>query len=637
MDGAYEMKLPMKRIGLVWLGLLTALFTHAQTAVINDAIDERVFFLKDLEFFIDDYNNVTFGQVQDSIFAGRFQRQPHYQNKDYRSGASYWIRFSVEKNEQTKKYWIIEFYDQTIDRIDAYIPLPDGTYKHRTMGDHIDFDQRHFVHKNFEIPVRTDGPSIDVYYFRVQSHEFADIRIAFRSVSWFINYALNEYFLYGTFYGMILIIALYNFLVFLAIREIKYVYYIFYILSVALYALSIDGIGFQYLWPKWPDWNDYAGGVFLYSLILWALVFTRRFLSTRAKAPLLDRLLVIMIGVRTLVFLFELLFYPEFFAIRFIEIVPLSLIFYTGIKIWMRGYRPARYFVLAYGLLLAGFLFRSLVYFDIIRLTTVSHYSLHFSFVVEMLLLTIALGDRITILKENRDRALKRIIYQHEVNMELKDRVNRELEAKVAERTVELNKKNAELEESNARLLKQTREINQINSVLDLDNWKLKNRVKEVLEEMLMEKTMDYHEFNTLYPDALSCYRFLENMKWEKGYICARCRNDKYFEGSQKFARRCTRCGYNESVTANTIFQGVRFPIEKAFFITYLVVTGKRSYTLESLAATLDLRVATIWAFKQKVLQQIEQLHEKGKIPVASRWQEVIITPGISTRSGVLP
>jgi hypothetical protein len=623
----------MKRIAWTWLSWLVMTGSFAQTARMDDAIDERVFFLKDLEFFIDSTNTISFDQVSDSSFATRFKKHPLYQNKDYRSGASYWIRFSVEKNQYTAKNWLIEFYDQTIDRIDAYLPGVDGKYEHRIMGDHFTFAQRSIAHKNFEIPVRSEGAAIDVYYFRVQSHEFADIRIAFRSVSWFINYAISEYFLYGTFYGMILIIALYNFLVYLAIREIKYVYYIFYILSVALYALSIDGIGFQYLWPGNPGWNDYAGGVFLYLLILWALVFTRRFLSTRVKAPVIDKILVGMIGVRTMVFLFELFFYPEFFAIRFIEIVPLALILFAGIKIWMRGYRPARFFVLAYGLLMAGFFFRSMVYFDLIRLTTVSHYSLHFSFVIEMLLLTVALGDRITILKENRDRALRRIIHQHEVNMELKDKVNRELEAKVADRTSELNKKNLELEESNARLLKQTREINQINSVLDLDNWKLKNRVKEVLEEMLMEKTMDYHEFNTLYPDTLACYRFLEQLKWGNGYHCARCRNDRYFEGSQKFARRCTRCGYNESITAHTIFQGVKFPIEKAFFITYLVVSGKKTYTLESLAETLDLRVATVWAFKQKVLQQIGYLHDSGKIPVASKWQEVILLRNVLTKA----
>ncbi|MEQ1585215.1 MAG: 7TM diverse intracellular signaling domain-containing protein [Cyclobacteriaceae bacterium] len=610
---------------LLFVFLLGGLSGFSQTATIDDAVDERVFLLKDLEFFIDSTNSITFSQVSDPAFTHEFQQRKSYQNKDYQSGASYWIRFSVKHNP-TKKVWLLEFYDQTIDEIEAFMPKPDGTHDRWIMGDGYPFDQRKFAHKNFEVQLDNVPGTVQYYYFRVKSHEFADIRLAFRSVDRLIYYALNEYFLFGTFYGMILIIALYNFLVFLAIREIKNIYYIFYIISVALYAMSLDGVGFQYLWPAHPEWNNYTAGIFLYSLIFWALVFTRRFLSTRAKAPRLDKALKAMIVVRSGMFLFEFFLYPEFFAFRFIEILPLSLIFFTGIYVWSRGYRPARYFVIAYGLLLTGFFLRSLVFFNLIALTTISHYSLHFSFVVEMLFLTFALGDRITILKDNRDRALRRIIQQHELNMQLKDKVNKELEQKVNERTTELNSKNGLLEESNTKLLRQTHEINQINSVLDLDNWKLKNKIKVVLEERLMEKTMDYEEFKTLYPDTLACYRFLELLKWERGFHCRKCLNDKFFDGAQKFSRRCTRCGYNESITANTIFHNVKFPIEKAFFIAYLSVTGKKNYTLEVLSTMLDLRLNTVWSFKNKVQGQLSELELRGEKPSISKWQNVILT-----------
>jgi len=293
----------VKRLALLSLFSLTiGLHSRAQTTTVDDKIDERIFLLKDLEFFIDSTNVLTFSQIVDSSYAGKFQQDDSYQNKDYQSGLSYWIRFSVKHNP-SNKIWLIEFYDQSIDLIEAYMPQPDGTYNRLIMGDGYPFHQRGFSHKNFEVQLDPRSSNITYYYFKVQSHEFADIRIAFRSVNRFVFYALNEYFLFGTFYGMIFIIALYNFLVFLAIREIKNIYYIFYIISVALYAMSLDGVGFQYLWPNHPEWNNYISGIFLYSLILWALIFTRRFLSTRAKAPLLDKALVMMIGVRSLIFL----------------------------------------------------------------------------------------------------------------------------------------------------------------------------------------------------------------------------------------------------------------------------------------------------------------------------------------------
>jgi hypothetical protein len=173
--------------------------------------------------------------------------------------------------------------------------------------------------------------------------------------------------------------------------------------------------------------------------------------------------------------------------------------------------------------------------------------------------------------------------------------------------------------------VKQSFEINQINSILDLDNWKLKNSIKEVLNERLHEKTMDYVQFKTLYPDSLACFRFLDTLKWTDGYACRKCGNEKYFKGSQKFSRRCTRCGYNESITAFTIFHSIKFPIEKAFYIAYLTVAGKRESTLEDLAGRLALGTNTVWSFRSKVNNRIHDLLGHGKKPLASKWEEIII------------
>jgi hypothetical protein len=144
---------------------------------------------------------------------------------------------------------------------------------------------------------------------------------------------------------------------------------------------------------------------------------------------------------------------------------------------------------------------------------------------------------------------------------------------------------------------------------------------------------MDYEQFKTLYPEQLSCYRFLETLKWEEGFQCKKCHNEKYFAGAQKFSRRCTRCGYNESITAFTIFHSIKFPIEKAFYIAYLTVVGNKDFTLESLANQLGLRINTLWAFKNKIIERIDELEKRGNKPHASRWEEVILL--INTHSKV--
>ncbi|MEQ8244287.1 7TM diverse intracellular signaling domain-containing protein [Fulvivirga sp.] len=433
----------MKTLSLS-LFLLMALSMLQAKELPSNGNDEVIFPITELQIYADERGFVNFSDVLNGEV--EFVILEDFQPKDYSVDSYYWIRFPLHLNNIESKQWLIEFYDQTIDVIEAYIPTLDGSYKKITMGDHYPFYQKSFDHKNFEIQIDPKLHGETVYYFRVKSHTYADIRIAVRSINRFIEYSLFEYFLYGLFYGMIFIIILYNLLMFIAIREVKYLYYTFYIFSVGLYATCVDGIAYQYLWPNSPQWNQIAHGVFLFSLIFWAMVFGHRFLNVKNSAPRLHKAIWAVIFARVLLFIYAIVFDNSLFEYRNIEILPLSLIFYTGVYVLVRGYRPARFFVMAYGLLFLGFLIKALLNISVIPFSIVSYYSLHICFLMEMLFLSYALSDRVRILKSNRDRAMQRIILQHKENVKLKDKVNRELERLVDKRTTENQEKNIMLE-----------------------------------------------------------------------------------------------------------------------------------------------------------------------------------------------
>jgi len=570
---------------------------------------ERILLIQELEYIEDTTGLLTFDDVRDR----RFSTNATFQPRDYNTASAYWIKVRLQIPKESQQQWLVEFYDQTIDNLRVYAPTSSGSYRLLQFGDQFPFDQKTFQHKNFEVLIDSRLEGLQIYYFRIESHAYVDIRVVLRTFNQFVHYALNEYFLYGIFYGMILMISMYNVLIYIAIREVKNLYYTFYILSVAVFAMCVDGIAYQYLWPNASEWNQVAHGVALFSVIFWSILFSRKFLNVTSRAPRLARIIDVTLVVRSAWFLYALFFDHELFQLRNIEILPLSIIFYCSIYIWIRGYKPARFFVVAYGFLFTGFLVKALVMLSVVPITIPSYYSLHVSFVVEMLFLSFALSDRVRILKSMRDRALFRTIKQHEENVRLKDKVNKELEQRIRLRTIEMEDKNNLLREANERLMLQTREIAQINSILDLDNWKLKNNIKEILQNRLVNKNLTLAEFNKIFSDKLSCYRFLERIKWENGFKCTKCQNDKYITGKDHFSRRCTRCGYIESVTSNTIFHGIRFPIEKAFYILYVTNNQSEMHTLDQLSEMLDLRRNTIWSFRKKIeglLTNVERPHK---------------------------
>lgn len=119
-----------------------------------------------------------------------------------------------------------------------------------------------------------------------------------------------------------------------------------------------------------------------------------------------------------------------------------------------------------------------------------------------------------------------------------------------------------------------------------------------------MLKDVTLEEFQKIYPDEESCFKYLSEIKWTKGYSCKKCGNKNSSAGKTPYSKRCTKCGYDESVTTYTIFHNSKLPITQTFYLSYLVLANKNISSHE-LSEKLDLRQKTCWAFKKKIIDSI--------------------------------
>ena len=108
-----------------------------------------------------------------------------------------------------------------------------------------------------------------------------------------------------------------------------------------------------------------------------------------------------------------------------------------------------------------------------------------------------------------------------------------------------------------------------------------------------------YQQFTT--EDA--CLSYLSGMKWASGYICKRCGYSNYCKGKKEFNRRCTKCRYDESPTAGTMFDKVKFSLLIAFHIAFKIATKKKGMSSLELSQEYELRQKTCWEFKWKIQQ----------------------------------
>jgi hypothetical protein len=295
--------------------------------------------------------------------------------------------------------------------------------------------------------------------------------------------------------------------------------------------------------------------------------------------------------------------------------------------------------VVGYSFLFAGILIKVFQYLDInwLPLGGLTHYSLGFGFIMEMMFLSFAISDKIRVMRFEKQKAQEYIIEQLRVNQQLKDSLNEELALQVKLKTKELVKKsdfieqqNRQLAEANQQLAQQSEEIVAMNALLAHDNIQLKHDVEVVTEARLLSRDVDFEEFSVMYPDDDSCLKFLAEIKWHAGFACSKCSHMNFSEGRGAYSRRCTKCGYDESVTAYTLLQNTRLPINKAFYMIFLVYASKGNISSHKLSAILKIRQSTCWAYSSKIKKAMKNKHKNGAVRHQG-WDSILLMEEVDT------
>jgi len=109
--------------------------------------------------------------------------------------------------------------------------------------------------------------------------------------------------------------------------------------------------------------------------------------------------------------------------------------------------------------------------------------------------------------------------------------------------------------------------------------------------------------FYERFPNEHICYQYLADIKWESGFVCKKCGHTNYCAGRKPYSRRCTRCKYDESPTAGTMFDKCKFSLHLAFHLAFKISTKKKGMSSLELSHEFELRQMTCWEFKWKIQQ----------------------------------
>jgi len=567
----------------------------------------------------DSSSSLTIDKILSQEWQDRLVRLDKQISYNEHKSSTYWMKIPL-MNRSFAKTWLVEFPDPHMGGLELYVVSGNSIQSFPETGFDMPFATRSIEHKNFLYEIMIPAKSQAILYARIKSSRFCGIDPNIRSVSNFSDYFLKEYHLLGLYYGIIFILIAYNFFLGLYSRENLYFFYCFYTVCCALYTFAEDGLGFQWIWGEFPWVNTLVERGSFILLLASFLLYSNSFLDLKVT---FNKVRSYILSISFL-YVFCLLFFPENKNFNnFLITLPFSMTCFAAIKIYKDGFRPARFFVLGNSIILISifvYFFRMRGWLDSNSFTV---YLFNFGFIFEAVVLSISLSDKFKITKDQKDVAQREIIHQLQINDSLQQRVNKELEGKVKERTKELQSKTDELQIANNELEELKRELYAMNSKMDVNIWELKKEVKKEVEARILNDTISLEEFMSVYTDTY-CLQYLRDLKWKNGFECPKCGNKKFGRGNNNFTYKCTQCQHQESVTSNTLFHAIKFPISKAFYLAYYLHKNGNDVSYEELANKLNLSKNTVWKFGKKVLLVVEAMGKKSK--ASDAWDRLIMT-----------
>jgi diguanylate cyclase (GGDEF)-like protein len=319
------------------------------------------------------------------------------------TGSSYWFLADI-KNTILHRDWVFDPYGTLVNTIDAYIFSSDGSQRKLETGYQRKLPYSLHYGQNISLePNRTYRLLV-----LLQSPYFAS-QPGFRMMPQeeYQQHVLLENFLTIAALGAILCLALYNLFIFSSTRDRSLLYYALYLgvtfmgwawtfhIPTALFAWHT--LEWHYLW--------------FFFIPITSTLFYLQFLQVKTWSPLLYQLSWgnIILSAVLLPSSFLALSYAHTLATLCISI-QLTLALICGVISWRRGFRPARYFVLAFVALLIPGLFILPANVGLIPdLLENAELLTLLGTTLDGLLLAFALAERIRTLQAERDASLIRV------------------------------------------------------------------------------------------------------------------------------------------------------------------------------------------------------------------------------------
>ena len=325
-----------------------------------------------------------------------------------------WLATKVRGNNPQQKY-VIGFDYPHLDLVDFYSFEHDGQLlRSAKSGDQLNFSERYRPHRTINFQLQFDKAASQILLFKVETQSSLQAGLRIQTLEYFDEVAAQENAGNFLYYGIILVMFILNIFWYITLKDNLYLPYIGYLIFYLGGQMSINGTLFQFVFPDQPQ---IANTFLLFSLslaIAFATNFCNRFNELAQHAPKLSKALdaIYYLGLITAVLSLFAPYRIVLAPVLFIGLTaPLSALG-SGIIGARNQVKSAKFFLSAWLIFLVGTIVFVLKTAGLLPSVFLTEHGMQIGSALEVVLLTLALGDRVRAIIADRDALTQRVSKQ---------------------------------------------------------------------------------------------------------------------------------------------------------------------------------------------------------------------------------
>jgi signal transduction histidine kinase len=365
-----------------------------------------------LQILEDSGGKLTIKDVTSPAFAAKFTPS-RAQNPVYGfTDSAYWVRLELDNETSQTTDWVMTVNFANMHYVDLYTPFSHGGgFSEKQSGTLRPVSGRDIIYPRIAFKLNVPTGTHQTYYLRFKNGASMTLGMTLFTMQEYMQQSQQVLLLYGFLFGALCALIAYHIFLLATLRELSYGYFVLLLFCLLVTLLIYDGYIPAYVFPDVNAMPLYAFPVADIGLYMSIGLFSTTFLEIKKYHSGLYwvNAIIISVGGIMMMMIFLISFGTMARLVTTWSLAILVVVLVSGFVSWRRGYHPASIFMISWLALVASLVLLEVVRKGILPSSFIAENSFQPAFIVMAVGWSLALADRINVLKDQTETANKRL------------------------------------------------------------------------------------------------------------------------------------------------------------------------------------------------------------------------------------